>query len=312
MQVVSVNISAKKGTVKKPVSSIVIDRNGIVNDAHAGAWHRQVSLLAKESIDKFGPQSGATFNYGDFAENITTAGIDLTRCKIRDRLRIGEVELEVTQIGKECHGDGCAIFREIGKCVMPKEGIFARVLSGGEVRPGDPIEHTPGALRAKIITLSDRASQGAYEDRSGPAIKALINEHFSAGHWRCETESTILPDNAEALQREIANATGDGVDIIITTGGTGIGPRDITPDVVRPMLDREIPGIMEFIRVKYGERIPSALLSRGVAGMIGKTLIYTLPGSVKAVNEYMAEILRTLNHSLLMIMAIDAHAATDQ
>ena len=95
--------------------------------------------------------------------------------------------------------------------------------------------------------------------------------------------------------------------MIVTTGGTGIGPRDITPDVVAPMLTRVIPGIMEAIRVKYGATIPSALLSRGVAGLIGSTLVYTLPGSVKAVNEYLDELFRTLNHSLLMIMGIDSH-----
>ena len=97
------------------------------------------------------------------------------------------------------------------------------------------------------------------------------------------------------------------MDVLFTTGGTGIGPRDITPDVVIPLLDREIPGIMEFIRVKHGERLPSALLSRSVAGTIGEMLIYTLPGSVKAVREYTEEILRTLPHSLHMIKGIDAH-----
>ena len=95
--------------------------------------------------------------------------------------------------------------------------------------------------------------------------------------------------------------------MIFTTGGTGIGPRDITPDVVAPMLDRELPGVMEFIRMKHGERLPSALLSRSVAGTIGNMLIYTLPGSVKAVREYTAEILRTLPHSLLMLHGINAH-----
>ena len=95
--------------------------------------------------------------------------------------------------------------------------------------------------------------------------------------------------------------------MIITSGGTGIGPKDITVETVRPLLTKEIPGIMEYIRVKYGSHKPNALLSRGVAGIIGKSLIYTIPGSVKAADEYMAEILKTLNHTILMQYGIDAH-----
>jgi molybdenum cofactor synthesis domain-containing protein len=97
------------------------------------------------------------------------------------------------------------------------------------------------------------------------------------------------------------------MDLIITTGGTGIGPRDITPDVVRPLLTREIPGVMEHIRVKYGMENPKALLSRAVAGAAGKTLVYTLPGSVKAVHEYMTEIIKTLEHTFYMLYGIDVH-----
>ncbi|MFP4023083.1 MAG: MOSC domain-containing protein [Thiohalospira sp.] len=142
-KVVSVNISEKKGVIKRPVNKIIINKEGIENDAHAGDWHRQVSLLAKESIDKFEEVLGRKLDFGEFAENITTEGITLYTMKPGDRLKIADVEMEVTQIGKECHGAGCAIFTQVGKCVMPKEGIFAKVIQHGVIKPGDEIIHTP-------------------------------------------------------------------------------------------------------------------------------------------------------------------------
>ena len=138
-KVISVNISEKKGTLKRAVPEIELKlRHGIVGDAHAGDWHRQISLLAEESIDTMRPRSPIALDPGVFAENINTEGIDLKGLPVGTHLRIGETEVEVTQIGKECHKD-CAIRQQIGDCVMPREGIFARVLMGGAVRPGDPV-----------------------------------------------------------------------------------------------------------------------------------------------------------------------------
>ncbi len=143
MRVVSVNISEKKGTIKIPVDSIELTETGVTNDAHAGKWHRQVSLLAKESNEKFAVAAKREVAYGEFAENITTEGIVLYKTTPGDRLIIGETELEITQIGKKCHGDNCAIFREVGSCVMPKEGIFAKVIKGGIVQAGDELIYIP-------------------------------------------------------------------------------------------------------------------------------------------------------------------------
>lgn len=299
--VLSINISEAKGTVKKPVASGRITMTGLEHDGHAEPGHRQVSLLSCESTGRLAREAGKTFQPGDFAENITTTGIDLTQVRPRDLLRIGPVELEVTQIGKECHGAGCAIAKLVGKCVMPKEGVFARVRIPGNIAPGDPIEHLPRLLLIHVITLSDRASRGEYADRSGPAIREKLQQHFAAGGQGVNIEARLLPDEAGQLRRAIEEAVAAHADMIFTTGGTGIGPRDITPEVVRPLLDKEIPGIMEFIRTKYGASLPSALLSRSVAGLIGSTLIYTLPGSVKAAGEYMTEICKSLDHSLLML-----------
>ena len=137
--VLAVCISEKKGERKKPVEAVELRENhGIVGDGHAGDWHRQVSLLAQESIDKM-RALGLNVSAGDFAENITTVGIDLVSLPIGSRLQIGGTLLEVTQIGKECH-TRCAIYYQAGDCVMPKEGIFARVISGGVIRAGDGIK----------------------------------------------------------------------------------------------------------------------------------------------------------------------------
>ena len=139
-RVVSVNISEKKGTVKHPVAEIQLKiRHGIAGDAHAGDWHRQISLLAEESVDAMRSACPIPLDAGVFAENINTRGLDLKSLPVGTRLRVGETEIEVTQIGKECHG-GCAIQKAAGRCVMPTEGIFAVVVREGTVRKGDQIE----------------------------------------------------------------------------------------------------------------------------------------------------------------------------
>ncbi len=139
-KVVSVNISERKGTLKTPVPQITLRlRHGIVGDAHAGDWHRQISLLAEESIDTMRDRSPIPLDPGVFAENINTVGIDLKHLPVGTHLRIGQTEVEVTQIGKECHND-CAIKKAVGKCVMPTAGIFAVVVKEGVIRPEDEIE----------------------------------------------------------------------------------------------------------------------------------------------------------------------------
>ena len=133
-------ISNKKGTVKKPVEKAAFQADfGINGDAHAGKWHRQVSLLAGESIDMVKLQL-PTLKDGAFAENIVTRGLDLSAVAVGNLLQIGpEVILEITQIGKKCHNDGCAIKKATGDCIMPKEGLFAKVIKGGEAKTGDRV-----------------------------------------------------------------------------------------------------------------------------------------------------------------------------
>ncbi len=138
-EVISVNISEKRGTQKHEVPEIrLIAGYGIDGDAHAGDWHRQVSLLADESIDQMRQEHVSGLVSGAFAENMITRGIDLKNLAVTTRLRIGDALLEITQIGKECHND-CEIRRAAGRCVMPTDGVFARVMEGGSIRPGDTI-----------------------------------------------------------------------------------------------------------------------------------------------------------------------------
>ncbi len=164
----------------------------------------------------------------------------------------------------------------------------------------------PETFRIRVITLSDRAHRGIYADLSGPAVVKYVRYAMEAAGWKYEIRHDILPDDADALRGALTESP--SADLVITTGSTGIGPRDIAPEVVRPLLTKEIPGIMEQIRVKYGSKNPRALLSRGMAGTIGNTLIYTLPGSVKAVHEYMTEIVKTMEHTFYMLYGVDKHS----
>jgi molybdopterin adenylyltransferase len=164
----------------------------------------------------------------------------------------------------------------------------------------------PKRFDVLIITLSDRAYKGEYQDLSGPRIRDKLQDFFRIQKWDSNIKIVLIPDDADALRRLVTDE-GRSSNLIITTGGTGIGPRDITVETIKPLLNKEIPGIMEFIRIKYGAEKPNALLSRGVAGITGNSLIYTLPGSLKAVDEYMSEIIKTLKHSILMQYGIDTH-----
>lgn len=138
--VLAVNISAKRGEQKHDVQAAFLEADwGIKEDAHSGAWHRQVSLLSLSSVEKM-RALGVEVDFGAFAENLTIGGLDVAHLPLQTKLKVGEVQLEITQIGKECHNQGCAIKKQVGTCVMPIEGIFARVLTPGWVRTGDTVE----------------------------------------------------------------------------------------------------------------------------------------------------------------------------
>ena len=307
LKVKSVNISVEKGTIKLPADKIELTERGITGDAHSGDWHRQVSLLSEESIREFSDITGREYNYGEFAENITISGMKLNECRPGDILEGSAITMLVTQIGKKCHGSGCAIYTETGACVMPKEGIFAKVIRGGTLKAGDELIYKPNIWKAGVITLSNRASAGIYEDKSGPHLINTLERYVASINRKIDFKYHLIPDSEVNLRATIDELMSQKCDMIFTTGGTGIGPQDITPDIVKTYIEKEIPGIMEFIRVKYGAQKPNALLSRGVAGIAGDTLIFTLPGSLGAVTEYLAEISPLLEHLIYMRMGLDPH-----
>ena len=229
--------SPKRGTVKTEVPSAVLTPEwGIVEDAHGGNWHRQVSMLSAEKIEAF--RKKIWVDYGAFGENLVIEGFDFRNLPVTSRFAIGDVVLEMTQIGKECHND-CVIKQQTGECIMPHEGVFARVLTGGEIHVGDEVTLLPALenppLRAAVITLSDKGSRGEREDKSGP----LIVEMLTAAGYVVE-ETMILPDEAKALKTQLIRmADGRQVNLVLTTGGTGFSPRDITPEATCAVADRK-------------------------------------------------------------------------
>lgn len=307
IEVLSVNISGKRGIRKRPADFIELNDKGVVNDSHSGNWKRQVSLLGIESIGKYSEIAGRDIGHGEFAENITISGIQFNQLSPLDHFKMGNLDLEITQIGKKCHGSSCKILQEVGDCVMPKEDIFCRVIQGGNLKKSDKLEYIPKKYRVKVITLSDRAYEGEYDDKSGKSIYSAMQKFMDEKGWDNEIIKHLIPDEKSELIPLIDETVNMNYDILITTGGTGIGSRDITPDIIRPMFDKEIPGIMEIIRMKHGMEKPGALLSRSIAGIIDRTLVYCIPGSVKAVEEYMVEILKTLEHTIYMLHDLDIH-----
>lgn len=300
-KVIAVCISEKKGTQKTEVPSIrLVPDWGIENDAHAGNWHRQVSLLALEKIEEF-REKGAAVDFGAFGENIIVEGFDLRSLPVGTRFRIGDALLELTQIGKECHSH-CAIYHQVGDCIMPREGVFTVVLEGGEVRPGDEIELIEAdpsrPFTAAWITLSDKGARGEREDKSGPLIGKMLTE---AGYNVVET--VLIPDEPEMLKAQLIRlADQRQVNVILTTGGTGFAPRDRTPEATTEVCDRMAPGIAEALRAYSITKTPRGMLSRGVSGIRKQTLIINLPGSPKAVGECMDYLLTSLDHGLEMLL----------
>lgn len=296
-EIKAICISEKRGTQKKYIESAALKAGwGIEGDAHAGCWHRQVSLLSFDKIEDF-KKMGANVGYGAFGENIVAEGFDFAKMPVGTQLKIGDALLEITQIGKECHSH-CAIYHAVGDCIMPREGVFARVLKSGGISVGDDIEVVENAEKrpfwAAVITLSDKGYAGEREDKSGPLIKERLEE---AGFEVIET--LIMPDDGKLLAADLMRLSDQRQpDLILTTGSTGFSPRDIAPETTKAVADKDAPGIAEAIRAHSMKITPRAMLSRGVSVIRKKTLIINLPGSPKACSEALDCIMETLPHGL--------------
>ena len=287
-------MSEKKGTSKRPVAeALFITEHGLKGDAHAGNWHRQVSFLALEEIEDF-RRRGGEVEFGDFGENIVAEGIAFHQLPAGTRLKAGEVFFEITQIGKKCHSH-CEIFRQVGDCIMPRKGVFGRVLHGGRLKAGDTLTITEEKLplEAAVITASDKGAKGEREDKSGDKAEAMLKE---AGY--AKVHRALLPDEKEELAAKMREFADMGIALILTTGGTGFSPRDVTPEATLAVCERLAPGIPEAMRALSLKITPRAMLSRAAAGIHKRSLIVNLPGSPKAVEECLGFILPSLAHGI--------------
>ena len=291
----AISVSDRKGVIKENVPSAFFENDfGIKGDAHAGKWHRQVSLLALESVKKM-QDKGLKVKSGDFAENITTVDIDLLSLPVGTKLQIGSIELIISQIGKVCHHK-CAVYYHAGECVMPKEGIFGVVRGNGELKVGDEIKNLgKDGYSVGIITLSDRASKGKYEDLTGPAIEKYISENLKTSFIRKE----IIADDKDKLDITLKDfADIQNLDLIITNGSTGISPRDIAPDVTIEVIEKRLPGFEEVMRAESFKITVNSIVSRAVCGTRKNSLIINLPGSPKGAVENLGFIMPAIEHTI--------------
>ena len=308
-KVIAVCISAEKGTPKRNVGKAeFIADHGLAGDAHAGKWHRQVSLLSFQKIEDFRAR-GAQVEDGAFGENLVVDGIEFRSLPVGAVLECAGVVLEITQIGKECHSH-CAIFKTMGDCIMPREGVFARVIHGGFINIGDEMtvradslinQHVTGkeknGYRVWVLTASDRGYKGESEDVSGKVINEMaVSAGYSVAGY------TLLPDDQPGIEIELARICDNGLaDLILTTGGTGFSPRDRMPEASMAIAQRLVPGIAEAMRAAGMAVTGRAMLSRAVSVIRGSTLIVNLPGNPKAVRENLEAVINNLGHGLDML-----------
>ena len=303
-------ISSKKGIPKHEIPSAkLLLEYGMEADAHAGEWHRQVSLLAHPDIELMRAK-GLSLKPGAFGENLVIDGVNTAELGVGSQLRVGPVLLELTQVGKVCH-TRCAIYYTTGDCIMPRTGLFARVVEAGEVTAGMPVEifhrvdrSTP---QAAVITISDRCSARQTIDTAGPAAAALLSSKLGARiAW-----TKLVPDSESEIAEAIKEFSERRVDIILTAGGTGPDVREVTPEATRKVLDRELLGLAEAMRAASSAKTPNAWLSRAVAGIRRETLIVNLPGSKKAAVENLEAILPVIPHAVKILREENVHPESD-
>lgn len=296
-KVIAVCTSDRKGIQKHDVNTAHFSVEwGIDGDAHAGKWHRQISLLSADKIEAFNAR-GANVIPGAFGENLVVKGFDFRALPVGTLLRCGDVLLEMTQIGKECHSH-CEIYKKMGECIMPREGVFARVIEPGSISVGDEmsIEKREGHFpwQAAVITLSDKAAAGERKDESGPAIAKRLREASYE-----VVEEIVIPDDERVLKQQLIRLCDQRqLDLILTTGGTGCSARDITPEATLAIADKNVPGIAEAMRAESLKITRHAMISRAASVIRGKTLIINLPGSPRACMENMDVFMDTIPHAM--------------
>lgn len=294
-KVAAVCLSERRQVRKTKQDSVLLIENfGIDGDAHAGPGSRQISILSELSLTRMEAE-GISTCAGCCGENIDVGGaVELHTLFPGVKLKLGDFAVvRITEIGKDNSDDHAN--NVIQKNIFPLEGIFAEVLTGGTVKPGDLVEVLrDSGFAAGVLTVSDSASRGDYSDQSGPALIELLR-----GNGFLPARYAIVPDEVTEITEKLRSWCDDGfLDVLFTTGGTGFSARDVTPEATMMVCDRNVPGIPEMIRLKSSEIVDSAWLSRAVAGIRKKTLVINLPGSEKAAVECAEFALTVIDHGL--------------
>jgi molybdenum cofactor synthesis domain-containing protein len=293
-----------------------VENHGLRGDAHAGAGgifaRRQVSILSAVEIRAFRERAvrcGAARDadeaervvpFGAFGENLVV-DCPLSALEAGALLQAGEATLRVSQKGKECGAaqgaHRCAIYEKMGDCIMPREGIFAVVEKSGAVKTGDQFSASDAIpalpYSCAVLTVSDKGAVGARIDTSGPAVAEMLKK---AGYTVAET--LIVPDERAEIEKTLARLADSGYALVLTSGGTGFAPRDVTPEATTAVCERMAPGLAEAMRAGSMAITKRAMLGRAVAGIRGSTLIVNLPGSPKGATESLSFIIDELKHGL--------------
>ncbi len=304
-------VSATKGIAKHEVPGARITvEHGLEGDAHAGEWHRQVSLLAHVDIETMRAK-GLALEPGAFGENLVVDGLQTDQLGVGSRLRIGPVLLELTQIGKVCH-TRCAIYYSTGDCIMPRTGLFARVLEGGELIPGASVEVVHriarSVIQAAVITISESSAAGAAFYTAAPALSELLRAGLQA---RIAWTQTIACE-IELISAALKELCDRRVDLVITIGSAGKSARDVAPEATRNVVDRGLAEIIAAMRTVSAEEDAIALLTPAVGGARRETLIVNLSGSLNSAMESLNAMLPALPDTVKMLRGETAPAQREK
>jgi molybdopterin adenylyltransferase len=269
--------SEKKGRAKDELSVAELLRDhGLAEDVHAGKWHRQVSLLDVADIEAM-RKLGVELKPGAFGENLGVEGIDLNSLGIGSRLRLGDAELEFTQIGKICH-HRCAIYYTAGDCIMPRAGVFAEVLSGGTIKTGDTVEVIHAvprdALQVAVLTVSASSSRSQSDDTHGLVVQEMLSQHFNVNMAYCSE----IPSESDQLVELLTQLCDRSLDLILTTSSSDHVEADRINNALRSVVEQELPDLVDQLAHHSGNVTTTAALQQGFCGIHGRTIIVNIPG----------------------------------
>lgn len=306
---ISVNLGKIRGVPKHPIEEgILSPKWGLKGDAHGGDWDGQISLFPVETLSLVPRAIRESFEENSYSENLTIEGISPEKLCRGTILSIGGAEIKILKIGKKSFEPP-----ESGRpYIISREGRFGRVLRGGIVKPGDIVKILevgslePAAPKVALITLSDKGAKGEREDISGRFLSWYATRLGARVLF-----SSIIPDEKQVIKETLIKGVDAKVDLILTTGGTGLAPRDVTPEATLEVIDREVPGFAEAMRAESLKKTPHAMISRAVSGIAKRTLIINLPGSPKAVAECMEVVFPALRHAIDKLRGDPTECATE-